>query len=241
MAARALLLVHDPAEERRHRVPGALLPALGRRNVDYDVVSFVGGTEPVPALDRYDLVIVLGSNESAFDASVKWIAREHDFVASAVDAGLPVLGICFGAQLLALVLGGSVTRAAEPEVGFVTIYTDDPALIPAGPWMQLHGDTFTPPPNATEIARNVHSSQAFRLGKSLGVQFHPEMTLDSFNSWADRWAAVGETPGRLDIEAIRAEIARYEKHSTQLCDQLVGAFCTRALDTITVPNPRNHL
>jgi GMP synthase (glutamine-hydrolysing) len=99
--------------------------------------------------------------------------------------------------------------------------------------MQLHSDTFTPPPGATEIARNASGSQAFVAGRVLGVQFHPEITVDSFESWVERWATEGALPqsegNGLDIDALRRAIARHEKHSIRACDQLVGTFCARHL------------
>ncbi|HZE33187.1 MAG TPA: type 1 glutamine amidotransferase [Actinoallomurus sp.] len=233
MTTRALVLVHDPAKERRDRVPGALTPALATRGIGHDVASLVDGHEPEPDLAVYDLVVVLGSQESAYDRGVPWLARELAFVTSAVERGLPILGICFGGQLLARSLNGTVTRAARPELGFTTVESDDPDLVPRGPWMQFHADSFTPPPVATEIARNAVGSQAFVAGKVLGVQFHPEITLDGFDSWTERWAASGESPGHgeagLDIDALRREVADNERHSVRGCDRLIGTFCARYL------------
>ncbi|WP_329240324.1 type 1 glutamine amidotransferase [Actinoallomurus sp. NBC_01490] len=229
MATRALVLVHDPAESRLHRIPGALIPALARRDIEHDVASFVAGHGPEPGLDGYDLLVVMGAGKSVYDQSVPWIADELAFVGSAVERELPVLGICFGGQLLAQCLNGTVTRAARSEIGFTLVDSDDPDLIPCGPWMQFHADSFTPPPAAREIARNAAGSQAFVVGRALGVQFHPEITLDSFSSWTERWTADGESLGNLDIDALRHEVAHHERRSVSICDQLVGAFCARHL------------
>lgn len=233
MTTRALVLVHDPAESRRHRIPGALIPAFAARGIEHDVASFVGGHEAAPDLDAYDLLVMTGSRESAYDRHIPWIAEELAFVTSAVERGLPVLGICFGGQVLARSLGGTVAPSARPERGFTEIESDDPGLIRSGPWMQLHADSFTPPASATEIARNASGSQAFVAGNALGVQFHPEITVDGFESWVERWAAAGELPGSdeggLDVDALRREIARRERRSIRACDQLVGTFCARHL------------
>lgn len=231
MTTRALVLVHDPAESRRARIPGALVPAMAARDITHDVASFVDGREPRAGLDRYDLLIVMGSQESAYDDRVPWLAAELALVTSAVQRGVPILGICFGGQLVSRALNGTVTRSAHPEQGFTTIETDDPDLVRPGTWMELHQDCFTPPPTATEIARNASGSQAFVDGKVLGVQFHPEITVDSFDSWAERWAAGSGVPGGaddpLDVDAMRSEVARNEHHSVQACDQLLGTFCAR--------------
>ncbi|MDQ0381571.1 type 1 glutamine amidotransferase [Amycolatopsis thermophila] len=228
MTTRALVLVHDPAADRRERIPGALLPALSTRSVKHEIISFVGA-ESEPDLRDYDLLVVMGSRESAYDDTVPWLPRELAFVGAAVDHGLPVLGICFGGQLLARHLGGSVGPAAVPEFGFTTVGTSDPDLVARGPWMQFHGDAFVPPVG-TEIARNASGSQAFLAGKVLGVQFHPEITRDSFDSWIERWDAEGDTPaGAVDVAALRAAVARHERRSALLCDRLVGTFLERTL------------
>lgn len=231
MATRALVLVHDPAPDRRERIPGALIPALSTRDIKHDVMSFVAGSETEPDLDDYDLLVVMGSKESVYDDAVPWLARELAFVGSAVQRGLPVLGICFGGQLLARHLGGTVRPAVRAEHGFTAVETDDPELVPRGPWMQFHSDTFLPPAG-TEIARNAAGPQAFASEKVLGVQFHPEITVDSFDSWFERWPAQSETPADIwgiDIDDLRSTVARHERDSVRLCDRLVHAFCTRNL------------
>ena len=126
----------------------------------------------------YDLLVPLGAPWSAYDdAGIgRWLAPEVRWLSGAVAAGGAVLGICFGGQVLARALGGSVTRSADPEIGWVRVDPGVPELIPAGPWFQWHFDTFTPPPGAVELARNAAAVQAYRIGRSLGVQFHPEVT-----------------------------------------------------------------
>lgn len=239
---RALILVHDPAPERRARIPGALLPALDSRGVAYDVGSFVESDHPEPQLDiaRYTMLIVMGSHESAYDSTVPWLNVEFDFIASAVVKDIPVLGICFGSQLLARVLGGSVTSSPRPEQGFTSISSDDLELIPEGPWMQLHQDAFTVPDSAWEIARNENAPQAFTDGTHLGVQFHPEVTVDSFESWIERWISSGSIERfrakGFDINRIREQIASREQTTSRACDQLLGTFYTRT--HLTTPAER---
>jgi GMP synthase (glutamine-hydrolysing) len=173
----------------------------------------------------------MGSKESAYDDAVPWLTRELAFVGSAVQRGLPVLGICFGGQLLARHLGGSVRSAVRGERGFIAVDSDDPELVPCGPWMQFHSDSFIPPAG-TEIARNAAGSQAFVSGKVLGLQFHPEATVDSLGSWFERWSAEGESPSGVsgaDINRLRSAAARHEHDSVLQCDRLIGAFCARNL------------
>lgn len=236
MAGRALILVHDPVPERRERTPGALIPALSGLGVKHDVMSFAGGGEPEPDPGDYDLLIIMGSPESAYDDTVPWLAPELAFTGAAVDRGLAVLGVCFGGQLLARYLGGTVRPAVRAEYGFTNVASDDAELVPGGPWMQFHSDSFVPPAG-TEIARNGAGSQAFASGKVLGVQFHPEITVDTFDSWFERWTAAGESPPGVPeagvpeagLPAFRAEVARHERDSMLRCDRLLTAFCDRVL------------
>lgn len=220
--AHALVLVHDGAPGRRERILGALLPAFSALDVSHDTLCLTSGREDVPELEGYDLLVVMGSEESAYDEQVEWLARERAFVTAAIDAGLPTLGICFGSQLLALIMGGTVARAARGEFGYVPLTTADPDLVPAGPWMQFHGDAFVPPAG-TELATSDVCAQAFRAGTVFGVQFHPETTLDTFAAWEERWHEAGKTP-RPDVDDIRAQIARYEQSTIQQCRQLISGF-----------------
>uniref|UniRef100_UPI003F494C26 type 1 glutamine amidotransferase n=1 Tax=Streptomyces chartreusis TaxID=1969 RepID=UPI003F494C26 len=209
------------------------MPSFNGHGIDHDVVSFVNGTETAPDLRAYDLLVVLGSHESVNDPDVPWLTDELAFVTEAIKHEVPSIGICFGGQLFAQALNGTVTRSTKPEMGFTDVESRDPELIPNGPWMQMHTDSFTVPPKATELARNASGSQAFIIGNTLALQFHPEITTDSFESWIERWAADGEPAvfggGRLDIDTLRREIASYEQTSVRFCDQLIETFCARYL------------
>lgn len=147
-----------------------------------------------PVRADVDLIVVLGSEWSVYADAVQGpVQRERAFVASAVDAGVPVLAICFGAQLLSAALGGEVAPARRIELGWLEVQAVDPGrggrgggriAIEPGPWFQFHGDAFTVPPGATELARSDVGPQAFSAGSALGVQFHPEVTPDIVGRWA---------------------------------------------------------
>jgi GMP synthase (glutamine-hydrolysing) len=149
------------------------------------------GFEVVPAhspqqeLDPRDfaLVVLLGSPSAVYDDRLPWLARELAFVDGALAAGVPVLGICFGAQLLSARLGGIVGPATEPELGWTTVQSGSPELIDPGPWFEMHEDAFTLPPGAVELARNDHGLQAFGHGAAIGVQFHPEVDENEVETW----------------------------------------------------------
>jgi len=190
--------------------------------------------EPVRA--DVDLIVVLGSEWSVYgDAVQSRVQRERAFVSGAVDAGVPVLGICFGAQLLSAALGGAVAPAARTELGWLEVEPVDPGLhdaargewgriaIEPGPWFQFHGDAFTVPPGGTELARSDVGPQAFSAGSALGVQFHPEVT----PAIVGRWAASDPEPvarAGLTADELVARTAAEQPRARAATARLVDAF-----------------
>jgi GMP synthase (glutamine-hydrolysing) len=228
---RALVLVHDSVPGRGVDEIGTVGPALRRLGFDVVVATFVDGEAPVPPLHRIALLVVLGSEAAAYDDTVAWLAPELAVLRAAVDAGTPVLGICFGAQALARVLGGAVGPAAAPERGFVTLGTADPAALPAGTWLEFHDDALTLPPGAALLAENATGVQAFAHGPHLGVQFHPEITPRVLATWSDAWAEAGElaeVDAAVDLSTLAAEVTGREAESVAACHRLVELFCRRA-------------
>jgi len=141
----------------------------------------------LPDPSGYNCAIALGSYASLAGPWAGWVAREVEWIRHADASGVPVLGICFGAQVLAVALGGAVTKLPSPELAWIELDTADPDFVPVGPWLALHEDTITPPPLSYELARSVSGPQAFMAGSHLGVQFHPEVTIGLLSRWiADR-------------------------------------------------------
>jgi GMP synthase-like glutamine amidotransferase len=138
-----------------------------------------------PNIQNYDLIIPLGAPWGAWDDECigKWLQPELAWIKNAVESGKPVLGICFGGQLIARALGGSVTRAPKAEIGWTNIWSEEQDLVSNGPWFQFHYDRWTVPATALEIARNSAASQAFTHARNLGVQFHPELTAEMLSGW----------------------------------------------------------
>ena len=132
---------------------------------------------------RYDLIVSLGSEFAAFDDSKPFVVSEAKLMRRAFDEDVPVLGLCFGGQMLARILGADVHRSDESEIGWLPVRTSDPELVPAGPWFQWHFDAFTTPPGATVVAETDVGPQAFVSGRSLGLQFHPEVTTQIMDQW----------------------------------------------------------
>jgi GMP synthase-like glutamine amidotransferase len=185
---RALFLQHDPGS--RPGLVGAALEEHGFEVHGLEMASSIHdatwhGAFPDPA--DYDLVVPLGAIFSLYDHDTvgSWIDRELELLRRADAIGVPVLGICFGAQALAAAHGGRVEACPAPELGWTTVETDAPALVPPGPWMQWHTDRFTVPADAVELARNAAGPQAFRLRRNLAVQFHPEVDESRVASWLE--------------------------------------------------------
>ena len=99
---------------------------------------------PLPAVDGLDHVVVLGAVSSVNDPD-PWIAAELAWLRAADQAGVPVLGICFGAQALCAALGGRVEAMERREIGWAMVDSPDHDVIPAGPWLEFHNDRCLPP------------------------------------------------------------------------------------------------
>jgi GMP synthase (glutamine-hydrolysing) len=175
-----------------------------RRELDATLVEFdVTEGELPPTVDpaaasdpgagEFDAAVVTGSRSSVYHDD-PWITALVEWVADAADAGLPVLGVCFGHQVLAAALGGRVAGMDSYEIGYNEVRHDDDPLFDGidrtFTVFTTHGDTVAAlPPDATALAANDHGLQAFRQGRCWGVQFHPEY---------DRETAEHVTDGKRD-------------------------------------------
>lgn len=168
----------------------------------------------------YDQVVTLGSTCAADDDSVAWQSVEQAALRAAVEADVPILGICFGGQSLARALGGSVRRAARPEIGWVSIGAVDAAL-DDGPWMAWHGDEILPPAGASVLARNASGVQAFRLGPHVGLQFHPEVDEAIVATWIADAAPRDAVPPRLRQETAELLAGSVRDRAFALFDALL--------------------
>ncbi len=161
---------------------------------------------PLPDPAGLGAVVSLGSDWSVYwDRVQPAIERESGFLRASVEAGVPTLGLCFGGQVLAHALGGAVEAAPAAEIGYYSVESDEPELIPTGPYVQWHTDRFVLPSGARELARTSVGPQAFVLGSALGLQFHPEAGPDVVRQWSDEGAetllARGQEPAAFVAEA----------------------------------------
>jgi GMP synthase-like glutamine amidotransferase len=138
-----------------------------------------------PSAAAFDAVVFYGALWSVYDTRAigTWIGDELAFARSAISLGVPVLGICFGGQMLATAVGGSVSPSPAPEIGWISLSTSAPDLIEPGPWFSWHFDRFALPSGVDVLARTSMANQAFSVGRSLGLQFHPEVTTEVLETW----------------------------------------------------------
>lgn len=209
---------------------------------DLRVVRAFDG-DPLPTLDEVgDGLVVLGGHMSAYDdARAPWLPALRDLLLAAATSGVPTLGICLGAQLLAVAGGGRVEVAAPPgiEVGATRVFwrgeaADDPVLgalaggdAPVERVASAHGDAIVDlPPAAVWLASsNMYPYQAFRLGSAVGVQFHPEVSWAALAGWCDRYDDV-------DTAAV---LAAYDAHAAEIADggrRLAESFVAEVRATV---------
>ncbi len=168
--------------------------------LDRIVVNATPDVFPQP--EDIDLLIITGSEEHWYEIDeYPHLDAEFTFIRSAIVMGARVFGMCFGGQALALALGGTVSANRIAEIGWVSVETNDPDLVPPGPWFEWHEDGFTLPPGAELLAWNDFGPQAFFHGPHLGLQFHPELTPEMLAGWAP------DLPTDVDAAALMQETA----------------------------------
>jgi GMP synthase (glutamine-hydrolysing) len=184
-----VVLQHVPYEG-----PGAVALALRDAGADACIVRLDRDEEVPPegAVAGMCGLVVMGGPMSVHD-ELPWLEPERALIRWAVEVGLPVLGVCLGAQQLAAALGAAVTRGPVPECGVGEVHlTDeaisDPVFGPSPsplPCVHWHGDTFALPEGAVRLARNeAYENQAFRFGpRAYGLQFHVEVTGSLVAHW----------------------------------------------------------
>ncbi|ELZ15863.1 glutamine amidotransferase class-I [Natrinema thermotolerans DSM 11552] len=150
-----------------------------RRELDASLAEFDATDGTVPDDFDYDGAVVTGSRSSVYWDD-DWMRPVKEWVGEAIDRGIPFLGVCWGHQLLADVLGGTVEDMGVYEVGYSEIeHTGDSRLFDGIDETFLsftsHSDAVTTlPPGADPLAENDYSNHGFRTGRVFGVQFHPE-------------------------------------------------------------------
>ncbi len=191
---------------------GVIEPVLRDAGYGVDYLDVADRAAQIPHLDP-DLLIVLGAPVGALDDGAHpWLADERELLRHRLATGAPTLGICLGAQLLALAAGGSLESGDAVELGYAPV-----SLTRAGqesvlrhldgvPVLHWHGDRFTIPPRAEKLAFTDAADQAFAIGRRfLGLQFHVEADPARIEHWlighAHELAANGVSPAAIRSDA----------------------------------------
>ena len=195
-------------------------------------------TTTFPIFLEYDLLVPMGAPYGVYedDRIGNWLLPELEKLKAAHNAGIPILGICFGGQLMARALGGSVAKAPKAEVGWFEIESNDKTLISSGPWFEYHWDRWQSPKGATEIAKSELANQAFVMGRTLALQFHPEVDPQVLEAWLSRQSGCVEITGEgVDLDQLRAQTKDQEAGSNARAAELIDAFLRRVATAAIVP------
>jgi GMP synthase-like glutamine amidotransferase len=203
--------------------PGFIADAFEARGAELSLHLFPADG-PLPPFEGADHIVVLGAAPSVNDDGPHrpWIDQELDWIRQADQAGIPILGICFGAQALCTALGGRVEVAPRKEIGWTMIDPVDAALIPAGPWLQFHGDRCLPPQHASILASNEVGVQAYSLRRHLAVQFHPEVDGPQLQAWLDAGGKDEAVAAGVDPDEFVRQTEAEESAAKARADHLVA-------------------
>jgi GMP synthase (glutamine-hydrolysing) len=189
-------------------------PFLGHAAAALRDVQVVEHFGTLPSLDDVDGIVSLGGEDSVLDGALE---AEAQLLRAAVASDVPVVGVCLGAQLLAHALGGRVMRRPRRLVAWTPLSGEF-----EGHGLHWNEDGFEPPPGAVEVlARPDGFCEGFRIGRALGVQFHPEVDARALDGWYAAWSDVLEPAGVTEAGA-RAADARHLPGQAALAEAIFG-------------------
>lgn len=210
---------------------------VGERLADYGADFDRKRRESPTSLDGAevgaDAIVLLGSDWSVYHAAVVAnVAAEQALITRAIARGVPILGICFGAQIIAAALGCNVVRATRPEIGWRELSSPS-AEFSSGPWFQYHADRWIDAGIVRSFMHNSVAPQAFDVGRVLAVQFHPEVTKTTASRWLraapEEVEAAGESIERIEHETEEL-IADARNRCHLLVEHFVNEIATRPHD-----------
>lgn len=247
MSMRRLLVFQHVSFE----ILGTLHPLLKARGFRLRYANFGRHPHARPDITRYNGLMILGGPMNVDDDERHpHLAVEVQLIRQAIEQGIPVLGICLGAQLIAKALGAPVSANGAKEIGWydVTLTADakdDPlfsTFAESEKIFQWHSDSFALPVDAVPLATSstcLH--QAFRYGTNVyGFQFHLEVDEPLIERWLtvpEHCAELTNGGGRFDPAIIRADTTRHIQRSQQLSTAVFGRF----IDLFNLPPKRAAL
>ncbi|MCR5028611.1 MAG: gamma-glutamyl-gamma-aminobutyrate hydrolase family protein [Fibrobacter sp.] len=188
--------------------PGAILPYLESKGHHVHLVKLYAG-DPVPSSLDVDFAVLMGGPMSALEEDkYPFMAEEKQLCRELFAAEKPVLGICLGAQIMANAFFAQIRQNPEKEIGFYPVTFENGFTVNAFHW---HGETFDIPEYAESIAYSeACRNQGFKIGRSLGLQFHLETTEDSLNSLLEN--------GAEELEQALSAKAKYVQSKSQILE-----------------------
>lgn len=220
-------------QHSNHDIDGALSPyVIGDIKVDY--INFSHSADARPLVSRYDSLVVMGGPMNVMDfEKFPHLRFELSAIEEALRLDIPVLGVCLGGQMLAHILGGSVKRDTNAEIGWQKVnFVSNPDTVfsefgASETLFQCHADSFEVPRCAQPVASSaVCPGQAFAFGeKAFGMQFHIEVNEFIIR----RWLALGGTAERItrlgmSEESVIRDTLTYGAHSQMLARSMFGKF-----------------
>jgi GMP synthase (glutamine-hydrolysing) len=214
---RALVLSHVAFEDL-----GSLEAPLRERGFTIETVDVATARFPLPQAESCDLLVVLGGPIGVYESEdYPFLTSEIACIAARLRARMPILGICLGAQLMAAALGAKVYPGEHgAEIGWSPLVAASSQILSPPEWFtpllrhglavfHWHGDTFDLPKGAVRLAKsNQYINQSFIIDDfALGLQFHPEVTVNGLENWYVGHACelhhAGIAPEKLRAEALR--------------------------------------
>lgn len=223
-----LVLQHVPCETM-----GGLEQALRTSNVTYEYRKLYESAEVPPHVECDGLIVLGGPMNVYEEGQYPFLKADTALIQEAVSFGIPTLGICLGAQLIAKACGARVIKGAQKEIGWYQLN-----LTPAGRKCRVfqglpkqfkvfewHGDTFEIPLGGVNLASSaLFPNQSFRVGNAYALQFHLEVSEEMVAAWMDAYAGELVTLAYIDPRKIREETAKYIADLNQVATQFYGNF-----------------
>ena len=230
---KVLVFQHVPFE-----VLGTLDPLLRQGGYRVRYVNYGRDPDAEPEVDKYHGLIVLGGPMNVdMIEEYPHLETEKRLIRRMIEQGVPVLGICLGAQLIAKTLGAEVRKNPEKEIGWYNVSLTeegrgDPVLrhlCDTRRIFEWHGDTYELPEGAVHLASSkTCENQAFRYGENVyGFQFHMEVDAPLIERWLNTpvyQAEIESLGGKVDPDVIRAETMEHIENLNLLSEQVFGSF-----------------